>query len=155
MVEFDNALQGSPIRDTPAAVETRATVERSPFDLAGRAFLGVWSSIELTMLTLESILSLTYMSEGAEDDWKWHDRETPKLDEGITPELYLDCRSPRFGLTNPQPICNPVWEWLVRSRVSSDWINEKLRGPSPFDQGPGWCFDRFGRTTLIWQTDGK
>ena len=41
---------------------------------------------------------------------------------------------------------NPVWEWLVRCRVSAYWANEEFNGPSSFEAGPCWCFRRFGQS---------
>ena len=42
---------------------------------------------------------------------------------------------------------NPVWEWLVKSKLSAYAATEKFNAPSAFDAGPGWCFDRFGQTS--------
>jgi hypothetical protein len=63
---------------------------------------------------------------------------------------FLEWRNPRYGRSNPERMDNPVWEWLVRSRLSAYYANENFKGPDPFDAGPGWCFNRFGqcRTTL-------
>jgi hypothetical protein len=68
----------------------------------------------------------------------------------VTRELFLEWRSPRYGRSNPERMDNPVWEWLVRSRLSAFYANDDFKGPSPFDAGPGWCFKRFGqsKTTL-------
>ena len=41
---------------------------------------------------------------------------------------------------------NPVWEWLARSRLGAYAANERFRGPSALDAGPGWCFARFGQS---------
>jgi len=38
------------------------------------------------------------------------------------------------------------WEWMVQSGVSAHEANTLLNGPSPFDAGPTWCFQRFGQT---------
>jgi hypothetical protein len=42
---------------------------------------------------------------------------------------------------------NPVWEWLVKSRINAYQATQRLNGPSAMDAGPGWCFDRFGQST--------
>ncbi|MFN0057398.1 MAG: hypothetical protein ACKVX7_02990 [Planctomycetota bacterium] len=49
---------------------------------------------------------------------------------------------------------NPVWEWLVRSRLTAYSSNKKLDGPSPFAAGPSWCFNRLGRTSTT-LADGR
>ncbi|MEZ5966152.1 MAG: hypothetical protein R3F56_20110 [Planctomycetota bacterium] len=68
----------------------------------------------------------------------------------ITREQFLAERSPRRGAGNPQRMCVPVWEWLVRAEISAWEANQKFQGPDPSDAGPGWCFDRHGcsRTEL-------
>jgi hypothetical protein len=66
---------------------------------------------------------------------------------GITRELFLEWRSPRFGRSNPERMNNPVWEWLIKSKLSAFLAAEKLNGPDPLDSGPGWCFDRFGQSS--------
>ena len=67
----------------------------------------------------------------------------------ISNELFQKWRSPRFGKTNPENLTNPVWESLVRSRVSADQFNEDFDGPSSLEEGPAWCFSRFGQTTTV------
>lgn len=64
----------------------------------------------------------------------------------VTPEQFAEWRSPRRGLNNPQPLSNAVWAWLVHSRLSAFQANESLHGPSSFEAGPGWCFERFGQS---------
>lgn len=67
---------------------------------------------------------------------------------------FLAWRSPRTVDAGPVHLDNPLWQWLVRTRLSAYTANEALGGPSSFDSGPMWCFDRFGRseTTLA---DGR
>jgi len=76
------------------------------------------------------------------------------LDPRVTPELFREWRSPRLGRSNPERLNNPVWEWLVRSRLSAYSATERLQGASAFDAGPGWCFDRFGQSSTS-LTDGR
>lgn len=68
----------------------------------------------------------------------------------ITPAQFLDWRSPRLGDANPSVMSNPLWRWLVGTRMSAYQGNKAWDGPSSFDAGPMWCFDRFGQsnTTL-------
>ncbi len=73
-------------------------------------------------------------------------RETP-IDSAVTPELFREWRSPRFGRSNPERMNNPVWEWLIRSKLNAYQANERLDGPSGPDVGPGWCFDRYGQSS--------
>jgi hypothetical protein len=42
---------------------------------------------------------------------------------------------------------NPVWEWLVRSHLTAYQASQRMRGPSAFNAGPGWCFQRFGQSS--------
>jgi len=69
------------------------------------------------------------------------------LDSAVTPELFRQWRSPRLGTTNPERMDNPVWEWLVRCRISAFQASERFDGPDAFEAGPGWCFDRFGQSS--------
>lgn len=69
------------------------------------------------------------------------------MDPAVTPELFREWRSPRYGRTNPERMNNPVWEWLVRARINAYQATERLNGPCALDAGPGWSFDRFGQST--------
>ena len=62
----------------------------------------------------------------------------------VTPELFALWRSPRRGGDHPERMDNPVWDWLIRTGVNAYQGNERFGGPSPFDAGPAWCFDRMG-----------
>ena len=41
---------------------------------------------------------------------------------------------------------NPVWEWLIQTRLSAYQANTLLNGPPSTQAGPCWCFDRFGQS---------
>jgi len=69
------------------------------------------------------------------------------VDPAVTKELFLKWRSPRFGASNPERMNNPVWEWLIKTRIDAYEATQRLRGPSAITAGPGWCFDRFGQST--------
>lgn len=69
------------------------------------------------------------------------------LDPSVTRELFVKWRSPRFGTDNPERMNNPIWEWLVKTRINAYLATERLSGPSAMDAGPGWCFDRFGQSS--------
>jgi hypothetical protein len=64
----------------------------------------------------------------------------------VTPELFRKWRSPIRGSANPERMTNPVWSWLIESRVSAYQANELFSGDSATTAGPGWCFDRFGQS---------
>lgn len=81
-----------------------------------------------------------------ENDQDSEEPETP-LDPLVTPELFLKWRSPRIGQANPERMNNPVWEWLVKSKLNAYMATQRLSGPSAMDAGPGWCFDRFGQSS--------
>jgi hypothetical protein len=63
----------------------------------------------------------------------------------VSPEVYAAWRAPRFGTANPECMNNPLWEWLVRTRMDPYWAAKKFNGPSSMDAGPGWCCDRMGQ----------
>jgi len=75
------------------------------------------------------------------------DEEEVPPDPSMTRELFLQWRSPRLGSSNPEPMTNPVWEWLVRSRINAYQATEHFDGHSAWDAGPGWCFDRLGQSS--------
>ena len=64
----------------------------------------------------------------------------------VTPELFAEWRAPRFGAANPEELSNPWWNWLIETRLNAYQANKLLDGPSPFDAGPSWCFDRLGQS---------
>ena len=74
------------------------------------------------------------------------DLPAPKMPQ----EQFLAWRSPRFGTANPADLSNPLWTWLVQSRMDAYNANKRFEGPSAFKAGPMWCFHRFGtsRTPL-------
>jgi hypothetical protein len=62
-------------------------------------------------------------------------------------DLFLVFRAPRVGMANPQRLTNASWVWLARNRELNAWAaNRHFEGPSSMAVGPGWCFNRFGRT---------
>lgn len=67
----------------------------------------------------------------------------------ISRELFLEWRTPRLGDANPSILTNPVWDWLIRTRMNAYQAAQLLGGPSALDAGPGWCFDRFGQSTTM------
>lgn len=75
------------------------------------------------------------------------DDQQPPVDPALTPDLFMEWRTPRFGEANPDRMNNPVWEWLIRSRLSAYQAGQRFNGPSAMDAGPGWCFDRFGQSS--------
>ncbi|WP_374339456.1 hypothetical protein [Leeia sp.] len=68
----------------------------------------------------------------------------------LSPEEFLAWRGVRRGIQHPTRFDHPLWHWLVRTHWNAFQANEQYFGPSPFDAGPMWCFDRFGQseTTL-------
>lgn len=82
-------------------------------------------------------------------DDQTHPPDPPEepLDPAVTPVLFQEWRARRFGRSNPERMNNPVWEWLVRSKLDAYLATQRLHGPSAFEAGPGWCFDRFGQSS--------
>lgn len=64
----------------------------------------------------------------------------------LSPEEFLSWRSPREAEHHPVRLDNPLWHWLVRTRWSAYHANNTYSGPSSFDAGPAWCFERFGKS---------
>jgi hypothetical protein len=69
--------------------------------------------------------------------------------EHITPELFQKWRPPVRGTLNPQVMTNPVWTWLIESRLNAYQANELFGGESALQAGPGWCFERFGQSSTL------
>jgi len=65
---------------------------------------------------------------------------------GVTPELFMEWREPRFGNANPQKLKSKVWEWLVHSKLSGYSSAKIVLGAPPRKGGPSWSFDRFGQS---------
>lgn len=64
----------------------------------------------------------------------------------LSPDEFLAWRSPRKVTGHPTRLDNPLWHWLARTRWDAYNANNRYSGPSPFDAGPMWCFDRFGKS---------
>ena len=74
--------------------------------------------------------------------------ETPiPIPPAVTAERFREWRSRRFGRANPEPMDNPVWEWLIETRLDAYSANRRLDGPDPLEAGPCWCFQRFGQSS--------
>ncbi|MDC0718097.1 hypothetical protein [Nannocystis bainbridge] len=82
-----------------------------------------------------------------EDDEDDDADEPPPPPPDFTREQFLEWRSPRYGAANPERLTNPVWTWLVRAGVNAWSVTRQFDGPSALAAGPGWCFERFGRST--------
>jgi len=65
---------------------------------------------------------------------------------GVTPELFRQWRTPRYGNANPQKLTSKVWAWLLHSRLSGYASTQIMNGPSAMEAGPTWSFDRFGQS---------
>jgi hypothetical protein len=46
------------------------------------------------------------------------------LDPAVTPELFREWRSPRLGRSNPERVNNPVWEWLITTKLNAYSANQ-------------------------------
>ncbi|MCE9530818.1 MAG: hypothetical protein K8T89_06810 [Planctomycetes bacterium] len=99
----------------------------------------------------------------------------------ITREMFDDQRTPRFGTANPERLCLPFWEWMVRGgenpfkegREPDDahyltlreayvhewpyhpWRAREIFGIKTYDgNSPIWTFDRFGSSRTV-LSDGR
>ncbi len=41
---------------------------------------------------------------------------------------------------------NPVWTWLIRSKINAYEAVDRYSAGSAFENGPTWCFNRFGQS---------
>lgn len=87
------------------------------------------------------------MSDDDDDDDDLADAPATVPAPEFTREQFLEWRSPRPGAANPEDMTNPVWAWLVEAGVNAWRANQQFDGPSALGAGPGWCFERFGRST--------
>jgi hypothetical protein len=69
--------------------------------------------------------------------------------DAVTTSVFQDWRAPRRGTGNPELMNNPLWEWLIESRLGAFQANEILKGPWSLSDGPMWCFSRYGQSTTI------
>jgi hypothetical protein len=80
------------------------------------------------------------------------ENDAPPVEPGpdVTAELFHVWRSPRVGAQNPERLTNPVWDWLVRSRMSAYSASQRFGFGGRSHGDPGWSFARFGQsvTTL-------
>lgn len=67
----------------------------------------------------------------------------------VTPELYAQWRSARRCDSHAAIMNNPVWDWLIRTRISAYTANRHFGGPDSCLAGPAWCFDRFGQSRTV------
>ena len=96
-------------------------------------------------------------NENRNDEWEREiaEEEADRLRKSEPPpklcrEEFLLWRSPRTVGANPTGLDNPLWHWLARTRWDAYNANNLYSGPSAFDAGPMWTFQRFGmsETTL-------
>lgn len=93
------------------------------------------------------------MDENMDEEWAREaaEEEADRLRKQEPPPSlssgeFLAWRSPRRVTGHPTRLDNPLWHWLVRTRWDAYNANNKYSGPSPFDAGPMWCFNRFGKS---------
>jgi hypothetical protein len=91
-----------------------------------------------------------------EDEWAAEaaekERDLQRKSEpppAISQDEFLAWRSPRTEPGGPARLDHPLWHWLVRTRHSAYAGNNAFGGPSPFQAGPMWCFDRFGMSETL------
>jgi hypothetical protein len=89
---------------------------------------------------LEAIMSAEAAEEAADRIRK------AELAPEVDRDEFLAWRSPPQMKESPTRLHNPLWHWLVRTRHSAHSANEVFMGPSSYDAGPMWCFDRFGKS---------
>jgi len=70
--------------------------------------------------------------------------QAPRFDRAT----FLAWRAPRVGTDNPSRMDNPVWTWLVHTRLCGFRANEAMDGPCSTRVGPCWSFQRFGQARV-------
>ena len=63
-----------------------------------------------------------------------------------TPDDFKKFRNPVRGTRQAEDLTNPFWIWCIQTNDSAYGNNLEFEGPSSFDVGPCWSFDRFGQT---------
>lgn len=64
----------------------------------------------------------------------------------ISPELFRQWRAAIRGTQHPQSMTNPVWAWLVDSRLGA-WQANELFGENTGRESARWCFERYGQSS--------
>jgi hypothetical protein len=67
----------------------------------------------------------------------------------VTQALYGKWRDARRGVVNAGKMNNPVWDWLIRTRISAYTANRHFQGPDSLSAGPPWCFARYGQSRTV------
>lgn len=67
----------------------------------------------------------------------------------VRPSLYCQWRDARRGIHHAENQSNPVWEWLIRTRISAYQANRHFNGPDSLTSGPAWCFSRYGQSRTL------
>lgn len=84
--------------------------------------------------------------------WEFDDESADDWTPGpeVTKALYARWRDARRGTVPAEKLNNPVWDWLIRTRISAYTANKHFAGPDSLQAGAAWCFARYGqsRTTL-------
>ena len=71
----------------------------------------------------------------------------------ITPEIYAEQKTPRFGSANPERMTMAFWEFMVPNREAA-WNARMLFNDTQRTPDPVWCFHRFG-TSITEMPDGR
>jgi hypothetical protein len=69
-----------------------------------------------------------------------------KKPRGVTREMFLAWRSPRFGSANPEKLTNPVWRFIIDEHLDAYGANKRFDGPSSFPRNPCFSSVRFGQS---------
>lgn len=64
---------------------------------------------------------------------------------GVPAEVYFRFRHHRFGEANPERMNNPLWDGLVRTRITAWACAQQFEEPDS-DREAVWCFRRFGQS---------
>jgi hypothetical protein len=64
----------------------------------------------------------------------------------VTAELFEQWRLAVRGTLNPQRITNPVWKWLIESRLWPFSASQRFANNIAASVHPSWCFDRYGQS---------
>lgn len=69
--------------------------------------------------------------------------------QNVTRWRYRKWRYARRGKVPGEDMTNPVWDWLIRTRLDAYSAEMEVRGKASFPKAARWCCNRFGQTATL------
>jgi hypothetical protein len=155
------ARSGSPARQTDASQaayeRTKATfdefalegdIEIDPdlinfSDIPGQTAITKAANLDIVRLLVAAGANLGDISDEMRAEMMGLESEGEVV---YSPEEYIQGKSRRFGLTNPEVIEDPFLKAMVRSCATAYAARETFDDTDDFEGGPAWCFHCFGKS---------